>query len=215
MTGSRDTAVMVWAVEAMEMSEGRGLVYGERFRMERMVSDKPRAVLCGHDDTVTCVAVKTELDLVVSGSTDGTFIAHTLNQGRYLWSKAHPTKGPLEHLAVSREGLIVVYSPQDVTLHVCTVSGKWLASAEEPEAINALALSSDEEFVMTGGNSGVVRVRWFHSLELQIVLDRNNIPITAITVTEEDCIVVGLEDGALLVYSVDAGALAKKRASNP
>ena len=205
---------MVWAVEEVELSEGRGLVYGERFRVDRMVSDKPRAVLCGHDDTVTCVAVKTELDLVVSGSSDGTFIAHTLNQGRYLWSKPHPTNGPLEHLGVSREGLIVVYSRQDTSLHVCTVNGKWLVKVEEPEPINALALSSDEEFVLTGGNSGVVRVRWFHSLELQVVLEGNDVPITTITVTEDGSIVVGCEDGQLLVYSANATAFARKRVLN-
>jgi WD40 repeat protein len=41
-------------------------------------------VLCGHDAPVTCVAVSTDLDVVVSGASDGTILVHTARQGRFI-----------------------------------------------------------------------------------------------------------------------------------
>ncbi len=43
---------------------------------------RPRHVLYGHQDEVTCLALSHELDLVVSGAADGTVLVHTLLQGR-------------------------------------------------------------------------------------------------------------------------------------
>ena len=39
-------------------------------------------MLAGHEDAVACLAVSTELDLVVSGAADGTLLFHTLRRGR-------------------------------------------------------------------------------------------------------------------------------------
>lgn len=46
------------------------------------LAERPRHVLAGHEDVVVCLAVSTELDLVVSGAADGTLLFHTLRRGR-------------------------------------------------------------------------------------------------------------------------------------
>lgn len=45
---------------------------------------QPLHVLSGHGDTVTCVAVNLDADIVVTGSADGTCIIHTLSRGQYV-----------------------------------------------------------------------------------------------------------------------------------
>jgi neurobeachin-like protein 1/2 len=70
VTGSRDCTLMIW-----EVSPGRELPLG---------SGTPLRTLYGHDDAVTSVSVHIELDVVVSGSNDGTIILHTLREGSYI-----------------------------------------------------------------------------------------------------------------------------------
>ena len=73
VTGSRDCTVMVWEL-LTEKSE------------TAPINPQPLHVLYGHDDVVTTVALNAELDIVVSGSEDGTIIIHTLRTGAYLRS---------------------------------------------------------------------------------------------------------------------------------
>ncbi len=58
----------------------------ERERERIFSSSESRFQTCSlHiDDEVTCVAVEQGLDLVVSGSSDGTIVLHGLFSGRYL-----------------------------------------------------------------------------------------------------------------------------------
>lgn len=72
VTGSRDCIVIIWELNIMR--ENEPIVY------------PPSFYLYGHDDSVNCVAVNAELDLVVSGSDDGTLMLHSLRDGSYLRS---------------------------------------------------------------------------------------------------------------------------------
>ncbi|CAI7858391.1 unnamed protein product [Closterium sp. NIES-54] len=256
VTGSADTTVMVWEVERTARS-----------RPEHVVYDKPRLVLCGHDDAVTCVAVRSELDLVVSGSTDGTIILYTLHRGRFLRSLALPstsssssslrgnTSGsttpkktfttsasgrllsispvgsprsisaasgksgsstktergsPVHSLVVSTSGIIVAYSETDLLLHSASINGEWLASADVSERIGAMATTVCGEFLVTGGSSfGGVVVRSIFTLEEIVRFDGQGVPVTSLYVAPEECILVGLQDGRILTYSVDPQNLKK------
>jgi WD40 repeat protein len=66
VTGSRDCTVMVW-----EVFEDRALP----------LPTSPLYVLYGHDEAVTCVSVNLELDVILSGSDDGSIIVHGLRDG--------------------------------------------------------------------------------------------------------------------------------------
>jgi WD40 repeat protein len=69
ITGSKDCTVMVWEVVIDRMFP---------------ISWTPLQVLYGHDNTVTCLAVNAAMDMVASGSDDGTVILSTLRDGQYL-----------------------------------------------------------------------------------------------------------------------------------
>eukprot|EP01038_Epipyxis_sp_PR26KG_P006296 gene6296-8672_t len=71
-TGSKDCVVVIWECHPD--------------RIEEPISPIPFLNLYGHDDSVNCIAIQPELDLIVSGSDDGTIILHTLREGSYIRS---------------------------------------------------------------------------------------------------------------------------------
>ncbi|KAL3684694.1 hypothetical protein R1sor_002716 [Riccia sorocarpa] len=210
VTGSCDTTVMVWEVELAKTRRPMGTRDGSSSAGERMgrldnpviISNKPRHVLCGHDDAVTCVVVRVELDLVVSGSKDSTCILHTLRQGRYVRSIQHPSKSPISKLLVSQHARLVMFSNEDLSLHLFSVNGKKLAAAETNGRINCMELSSCGEFIVYGGDHGQIVVRSLYTLEVIRKYEGTSSPVTALAMTPEDCFLVGTQEGDLLVYSV-------------
>lgn len=70
VTGSRDCTLMIWEVySTRDLPLGNGV---------------PIRTLYGHDNSVTSVSINIELDVVVSGSDDGTVIIHSLREGSYI-----------------------------------------------------------------------------------------------------------------------------------
>jgi len=212
VTGSCDTTVMVWDIELTSGSIHRRV---SRFRESSshsdktskpevvVILDKPRHVLCGHDDSVTCIAVRVELDIVVSGSKDTTCILHTLRDGTYVRSLQHPNGSAITMLAVSQHGLLVMYSKDDLSLYVFSINGKLLAHAECKAHVNCMDISDCGDFLVCGGKQGQVVVRSMHTLEVVRLYDGTGVPISALAVTPEDCFIVGTEDGSLLTYSLE------------
>ena len=56
-----------------------------------MPSPRPLQVLSGHDKSVSCVAMSSELDMAVSGSEDGTLNVYTVKEGQYIRTISPPT----------------------------------------------------------------------------------------------------------------------------
>jgi hypothetical protein len=118
VTGSKDTTVMVWqvgdraAIVLANAPAGTALVSSSSTSagIEPYIVERPLHILYGHDDEVTCVAVNTDLDIVVSGSKDGTCIIHNVRKGRYVRSIYPPNGGALRWVGISSQGLIVTYS---------------------------------------------------------------------------------------------------------
>jgi hypothetical protein len=54
--------------------------------IEHPIGSAPLHILYGHDDAVTTVSINADLDIVVSGSDDGTVILHGLRDGSYIRS---------------------------------------------------------------------------------------------------------------------------------
>merc|ERR1712000_592061 len=82
VTGSRDCTLVIWDVNPLA---------------DRPIMQQPKHVLYGHDDAVNCLAINAELDIVASGSDDGTIIIHKLREGTYIRSirvEPNPTNVP-------------------------------------------------------------------------------------------------------------------------
>ncbi|KAK4359154.1 hypothetical protein RND71_021383 [Anisodus tanguticus] len=203
-TGSYDTTVMIWEIFRIRTPEKRVKhTQAEVPRKDCIIAETPFHILCGHDDVITCLYASIELDIVISGSKDGTCVFHTLRDGRYVRSLRHPSGSPLSKLVASRHGRIVFYSDDDLSLHLYSINGKHISSSESNGRLNCLELSSCGEFLVCAGDQGVIIVRSMKSLE--IVGKYNGIGkiVTSLTVTPEECLIAGTKDGSLLVYSIE------------
>ncbi|RYH30738.1 DUF4704 domain-containing protein [archaeon] len=259
-TGSKDCTVTIWEVVERESEP---------------VHIPPLHTLYGHDDAVNCVVIQTELDLVVSGSDDGTIMIHSLREGIYIRSivlgamsdslPASPSFGTLSRrmtitqetppsagsspsgtrhlhqhqlqqhhyqpqhlervvcrvhlLAVTRDGNIVAYSNDGFMLGSYTLNGRCLRLLPARERLHALCLSEDGRTVLTGGERGLVVIRWVYNLAianngarrgLEAVCDGSNAPdfepfgcaIRSLALTaNERHLLVGLDSGDLRVVA--------------
>jgi len=178
-SGSEDCTVLLWHWNARSQSiVGEG---GEQ-------GPTPRAVLTGHDQAVSCVVISAELGLVMSGSTgetkeslrincllnclDGPILVHT-TFGDLLRSLDSPRglTSPL-NLALSREGVAVAHFPGGHVVSY-TANGYRLRHQRHNDKIQVsrkvvykqslasfqcILLSRDGEYLMTGGERGVIEV---------------------------------------------------------
>ncbi|KAK2997904.1 hypothetical protein RJ639_025413, partial [Escallonia herrerae] len=209
-TGSYDTTVMIWEVLRVRASEKRVRYTPMDFpRKDTVIAETPFHILCGHDDIITCLYASVELDIVISGSKDGTCIFHTLREGRYVRSLRHPSGSALSKLVASRHGRIVLYADDDLSLHLYSLNGKHLSTSESNGCLNCVKLSSCGEFLVCAGDQGQIVVRSMNSLE--VVRRYNGVGkiMTSLTVTPEECFLAGTKDGSLLVYSIENPQLRK------
>nr|POF26456.1 beach domain-containing protein b [Quercus suber] len=115
-TGSYDTTVMVWEVSRGRSPEKRVRNSNTELpRKDYVIVETPFHILCGHDDVITCLYVSVELDIIISGSKDGTCVFHTLREGRYIRSLRHPSGSALSKLVASQHGRIVFYAEDDLS----------------------------------------------------------------------------------------------------
>lgn len=202
-TGSYDTTVMIWEVLRMRSPKrSHSIPTDSTHRKDHVIADTPFHILCGHDDIITCLFASTELDIVISGSKDGTCVFHTLRKGRYLRSLQHPSRCPVTKLVASRHGRILLYADDDLSLHLYSINGKHLNSCESNGRLNCIELSECGEFVVCAGDQGQIVVRLMRSLEIVGRYSGAGKIITSLTVTQEECILAGTKDGSLLVYAI-------------
>lgn len=209
-TGSYDTTVMVWEVLRGRTQEKRVRnSHTELPHKGHVIVETPFHILCGHDDVITCLYVSVELDIVISGSKDGTCVFHTLREGRYIRSLCHPSGSALSKLVASQHGQIALYSDDDLSLHLYSINGKHLAASESNGRLNCLGLSGCGEFLVCAGDQGQIAVRSMNSLEMIKRYTGVGKVITSLSVTPEECFLAGTKDGSLLVYSIENPQLRK------
>nr|XP_020489803.1 neurobeachin-like protein 1 isoform X1 [Labrus bergylta] len=212
ISGSRDTTCMVWQV----LQQG-GAPVG--------LHPKPVQVLYGHTDEVVSVSISTELDMAVSGSRDGTVIIHTVRRGQYMRCLRPPCDSSLPlsilHLAVSWEGHLLVHTcvegkatlKDKNALHLYSVNGKHLCSEPLKEQVTDMCVSG--EYVVIGSEQGYLSIRDLYSLSLSIEPMAMRVPVRCVAVTKEQSqVLVGLDDGKLIIIGVGKPAEVKNSLRN-
>ncbi|KAG8521528.1 Neurobeachin-like protein 2 [Galemys pyrenaicus] len=226
ISGSRDTTCMVWQLLQQVHHEGPPVqIYSPpgfpQGGLSIGLESKPMQVLYGHEAAVSCVAIRTELDMAVSGSEDGTVIIHTVRRGQFVAALRPPgaaLPGPVSHLALGSEGQIVVQSSArerlgaqvTYSLHLYSVNGRLRASLPLVEQPTALAVT--EDFVLLGTAQCALHILHLHKLLPAAPPLPMKVPIRSVSVTKEHShVLVGLEDGKLIV--VGAGQPSEVRSS--
>ena len=198
VTGSRDTTVAVWQIEAPQGGWGIS-------KTSRAIRAEPKIICFGHDEAITCIDVSAPLNLVVSGSADGTLILHDIRDGhivRALESMPHGCV-PTTISLLSKSYLVVCASGTSGALSVHDINGVTLArTMNRHEAFESFCVTRDERHILLGNRRGDITVRASHDLSIRAQINVANIGVTSIeTAGKDECLLVGLADGRLCLWA--------------
>ncbi|XKL61309.1 hypothetical protein PGB90_008366 [Kerria lacca] len=191
-SGSADCTVLLWHWNA---------------RSQTIIGDgdvpTPRATLTGHEQPVSTVVISAELGLVVSGSVGGPVLVHT-TFGDLLRSLDAPSgfNSP-ECVVMSREGIIVLnYEKGNVAAF--TINGKLLCDTTHADNLQCMLLSRDGEYLMTGGDKGIVEVWRTFNLALLYAYPSCDSSIRSLALShDQKFLLAGLATGTIIVFHID------------
>lgn len=191
-SGSADCTVLLWHWNARTQT-----IVGEG------EAPTPRATLTGHEQPVSSVVISAELGLVVSGSYGGPVLVHT-TFGDLLRSLEPPNAfNSPENIAMSREGVIVVnYDKGNIAAF--TINGKRLRSESHNDNLQCLLLSRDGEYLMTGGDKGIVEVWRTFNLALLYAFPACDSSVRSLALShDQKFLLAGLVLGSIVVFHID------------
>merc|ERR1719458_1481803 len=161
VSGSEDCTVLLWHWNARTKAiVGEGEV------------PTPRAILTGHEHTISCAVICAEL--------------------------ASPSS-----LCLSREGVVVASYPSH-HLAVFTVNGKRLRNELHSDNIQSVLVSRDGEYMMTGGDKGIVEVWRTFNLALLYASPACDSSIRSLALShDQKFLMAGLATGSVVVFHID------------
>lgn len=194
LSGSRDATLLLW------YWNGKSSGIGDNPGSETAT---PRAILTGHDYEVTCAAVCAELGLVLSGSREGPCLIHSMNGDllRTLEGPENCLKPKL--IQASREGHCVVFY-ENGSFCTFSVNGKLQAAMETDDNIRAIQLSRDGQYLLTGGDNGVLMVWQVSDLKQLFAYPGCDAGIRAMALSyDQRCIIAGMASGSIVLFYND------------
>ncbi|XP_053107967.1 lipopolysaccharide-responsive and beige-like anchor protein isoform X2 [Hemicordylus capensis] len=194
LSGSRDATLLLW------YWNGKTNCIGDSPSGE---SATPRAILTGHDYEITCAAICAELGLVISGSKEGPCLIHSMNGDllRTLEAPENCLKAKL--IQASREGHCVIYYDNG---HFCvfSVNGKLQATMDTDDNIRAIQLSRDGQYLLTGGDNGVVMVWQVCDFKQLFAYPGCDAGIRSMALSyDQRCIMTGMASGSIVLFYND------------
>ncbi|OCT97014.1 hypothetical protein XELAEV_18009233mg [Xenopus laevis] len=193
LSGSRDATLLLW------YWNGKSNGIGDNPSTEFAT---PRALLTGHDCAITCAAVCAELGLVISGS-DGPCLIHSMNGDLLRTLEAAENCLRPKLIQVSREGHCVVYYEKGM-LCVFSINGKLQASIKIEDNNRAILLSRDGQYLLTGGDNGVVMVWQVSDLKQLFAYPGCDAGIRSMAMSfDQRCIMTGMGSGSIVLFYND------------
>ncbi|XP_069386036.1 lipopolysaccharide-responsive and beige-like anchor protein isoform X2 [Paralichthys olivaceus] len=194
LSGSRDATLLLWYWNGKHSSIGESL--GTEFTT-------PRAILTGHDCEVTCASVCAELGLVISGCKEGPCLIHSMN-GDLLRTLEVPEQCMRPRLIQSStEGHCVIYYDKG-QFCLFSVNGKLLGHMEVEDSIKAMLLSRDGQYLLTGGDGGIVSVWQVHNLKQLFTYPGCDAGIRSMAISHDQrCIITGMASGSIVLFYND------------
>uniref|UniRef100_A0A3B3TAE5 Neurobeachin beta-propeller domain-containing protein n=1 Tax=Paramormyrops kingsleyae TaxID=1676925 RepID=A0A3B3TAE5_9TELE len=163
----------------------------------------PRAILTGHDCEITCASVCAELGLVISGCKEGPCLIHSMN-GDLLRTLEGPAGCERPRLIqASSEGHCVVYYERG---HFClfSINGKELGLMEVEENVRAILLSRDGQYLLSGGDGGILTVWRVHDLKPLFTYPGCDAGIRSMAMSHDQrCIITGMASGSIVLFYND------------
>ncbi|XP_059409994.1 lipopolysaccharide-responsive and beige-like anchor protein isoform X2 [Carassius carassius] len=194
LSGSRDATLLLW------YWNGKHSSIGENPGTEFVT---PRAILTGHDCEVTCASVCAELGLVISGCREGPCLVHSMN-GDLLRTLEGPDGCVRPRLLLSStEGHCVIYYDKG-RFCVFSINGKLLGHMEVEDNIKAMLLSKDGQYLLSGGDAGVLSVWQIHDLKQLFTYPGCDAGIRSMAMSHDQrCIITGMASGSIVLFYND------------
>ncbi|KAM8808825.1 lipopolysaccharide-responsive and beige-like anchor protein isoform 2-T2 [Eudromia elegans] len=194
LSGSRDATLLLW------YWNGKTNIIGDNTSGDFAT---PRAILTGHDYEITCATICAELGLVISGSKEGPCLIHSMN-GDLLRTLEGPENCRRPKLIqASREGHCVIYYENGLFC-VFSVNGKLQATMETGDSIKAIQLSRDGQYLLTGGDNGIVMVWQLWDLKQLFAYPGCDAGIRSMALSyDQRCIMTGMASGSIVVFYND------------
>ncbi|XP_046699240.1 lipopolysaccharide-responsive and beige-like anchor protein isoform X2 [Silurus meridionalis] len=190
LSGSRDATLLLW------YWSGKHCCIGDTH--SEFVT--PRAILTGHACEVTCASVCAELGVVISGSKDGPCLLHSVS-GELLRVFESSEKPML--MQASSEGHCVIYHSSG---HVCvySINGKLLRDTHIEDNIKAMVLSKDGQYLLCGGERGILTVWQLHDLKQLFTYPGCDAAIRSMAISSDQrCIITGMASGSIVLFYND------------
>ncbi|XP_041839635.1 lipopolysaccharide-responsive and beige-like anchor protein isoform X4 [Melanotaenia boesemani] len=193
LSGSRDATLLLWYWNGKHSSIGES----------PGTFTTPRAILTGHDCEVTCASVCAELGLVISGCKEGPCLIHSMN-GDLLWTLEGPEHCQRPRLIhSSTEGHCMIYYDKG-QFCLFSVNGKLLRHMEVEDNIKAMLLSRDGQYLLIGGDGGVVSVWQVHDLKQLFTYPGCDAGIRSMAMSHDQrCIITGMASGSIVLFYND------------
>jgi hypothetical protein len=178
VTGSRDCTLIIWQINPLS---------------EKPICQPPLHVLYGHDDAVNCVSVNVEMDLVASGSDDGTIILHKLRDGVYIRS-------------ISVQPPPVTPSPAPQISPKTGTQSFWKNDSSPTSAQTLSPQSASESKIEESGDERSSRIK---SVNRSLLINKRRVHFVTLS-TEGFVIAYSNDDSALYTFSVNGAFQARK-----
>ena len=220
ITGGDDATCRIWVIDHQALAAA----ITDGFVKSSLVKECPGETKCfightllGHVTPLCCVAICTKLDIVVSGSQDGSICIHNIRSGKFVRSlhvdaateevrESCAGNGiPVDKLAIHTDGTFVAHL-RDGSLHVISVNGQELCSTKTGERLNAILVCPRSETLIAGGESGDVKIWGLHDLAPRCTVDvRRHGAVTSLALTPDaddpQFLCIGSGNGLLSVLS--------------
>ncbi|XP_053679026.1 neurobeachin-like protein 1 [Anopheles nili] len=178
------------------------------------LTPKPVHTLYGHDDSVSCVAIMTELDLVVSGSLDGTVNVHTIKNGQFVRT-INPIgctgcRIEVSFITLSYQGHIAFSALDDTShsVHVFSINGVSLGSKYVSGRVTGLTSASD--YLVVSDDAGDVTMSRLYGLKPIFDIPLHVPTQTIVGAVGNTHLLAPLRDGSLGVIGIQQPIAYKK-----
>jgi WD40 repeat protein len=202
VTGGKDTAFIVWSTAFF-----KGKLHVE-------IS----STIYGHEEGPTACALSTEVDMVVTASSDGVVLLHSLSSGRLEQCILHPQKKQVDFILIQHGCYvpnILMCSKGDNIVHQYSINGTHLRLYNVVGRLQHLAcVAADPQYVLMTTqqtSSQESTVQFLHSFFLTPVykLVSSSLPLLSVVAchpTNVQIIVAGGVQGSLVLLGTDASA---------
>lgn len=223
VTGGEDCTCRIWVVDHPEMASVLSDGYTQTALGRRPNENQVLTccqVLVGHESAISCVALSSELSIVVSGSIGGKICIHKLLTGEFVRSfdPSTPKTGrngdgdkipvAVTKIVLEEHGRMVIQMG-DYQLYTFTVNGVCLCSVNAEEQIYDMKITG--EVVVTGGENGRVYIRNLTTLKILSGLNLSKHgPIRCVSFTPDDLnplpqfLFIGSDDGMISIVEQDS-----------